>query len=264
MKNSANPLLSPMSNELYSGYPITIRLANNVDIEFVWCTPGNFMMGANANDEFADNHERPQHQVTLTQGFWMASTPLTSEQWVAFLDANRIFTWNDDSLPASGMTWKDAKLFANILDTYLKDKHVITNRHEVNLPTEAQWEYGCRAGTTTIWYFGNDSSILERYAWLNTNSEDRLHSVKQKLPNNWGIYDLYGNVAEWCLDDYHRFTEQTRIDPIYTHQDPYVKIVRGGYFDSQFSVCRSSARGILSTNNTYNSEVGLRLVINSQ
>ncbi|MGC8989755.1 MAG: formylglycine-generating enzyme family protein, partial [Verrucomicrobiia bacterium] len=122
--------------------------------------------------------------------------------------------------------------------------------HFYRLPTEAEWEYACRAGTTTAYYFGDDASKLAEYGWFEENSEEngdwKYHKVGKKKPNPWGLHDMHGNVWEWCLDqyedNYEKFADTVHQDPWNRATKPYPHVVRGGSFDDEASRLRSAAR----------------------
>lgn len=158
-----------------------VTLPGGVSMGMVWCPPGTFMMGSNDGDD----DEKPVHQVTLTKGFWMAETEVTQAQWKSVMEYNPS-EHKGDNLPVESVTWGDCLEFC--LQTGLA------------LPTEAEWEYACRAGSTGR-YAGTGK--LEEMGWYQGNSRDETHEthpVGQKLPNAWGLKDMHGNVREWCED----------------------------------------------------------------
>jgi len=175
-------------------------------------------------------------------------------------------TDNDDPkshlLPAEGMRWKQAKAFCNKLTLILRSSEILREAECINLPTEAQWEYACRAGTEDEWHFGNDESLLESHAWYNKNSNNKKHPVAQKKPNQWGLYDIYGNISEWCLDDFYMYQENPDCvdDPIFIGDQSNAKVVRGGSFAHLARESRSASREFVLINNPYNEPTGLRFV----
>ena len=167
----------------------------------------------------------------------------------------------------SSITWLESKRFCQILEKILLEKGEIDNRFYIDLPTEAQWEYACRAGTQTLWHFGDDASQLNNYAWYLSNSGDTVHPVEQKQANPWGIHDLYGNVEEWCSDSGRRYTESSQIDPIGNTgsvEQTRVRKVRGGDYGRPVRRCRSGSSVLIDIDNYYRREVGIRIILQAR
>jgi formylglycine-generating enzyme required for sulfatase activity len=161
---------------------------------------GSFMMGSTDDEYGMADYTTPVHQVTL-QSFDIGAYEVTQAQYLAVMRTHP--SWfqaingypNTENNPVEQITWYDAREFCTRLS-------VLTGR-TFDLPSEAQWEYACRAGTTSLYSYGNVDDLLVNYAWLNANSNDQTHPVGTKLPNPWGLYDMMGNVTEWCLDSDH-------------------------------------------------------------
>ncbi len=179
-----------------SGHEETIMLPGDVPLVMVWIPAGTFMMGRYSGEQDSDSTEDPQHHVTLSQGFWMGKYELTKAQWTAVMGTE---PWSghdnvldDPASPAVYVSWDDAQAFITALNSY-------TGR-TFRLPTEAEWEYACRAGTTTRFYWGDDPSypMGDDYCWWTYNAwdvgEEYAHGVGQKLPNAFDLYDMSGNV----------------------------------------------------------------------
>ncbi|MGB2614611.1 MAG: SUMF1/EgtB/PvdO family nonheme iron enzyme [Phycisphaerae bacterium] len=159
-------------------------------IELVFIPAGEFLMGSPASEARRDNDET-QHRVTLTKGFYLGATEVTQAQWQAVMGSNPSRFKGDGRLPAEKVSWNDCQAFCRKAGGGLR------------LPTESEWEYACRAGTQTRFSFGDADSALGDYAWYGSNSgKGAPHPVGQKRPNAWGLYDMHGNVWEWCADWY--------------------------------------------------------------
>ena len=196
---------------------ITIELPGGVPLEMVWIEPGNFTMGSPEYDG--------TREVTISNGFYLGKYELTREQWQAVMGTAPWSSQESDPqgprLPAN-ISWHDAQEFAQRLNDHF-------GQDAYRLPTEAEWEYACRAGTTTRWFFGDDESQLASYAWYEANAMGDVHSVGEKLPNPWGLFDMYGNALEWVWDwgsrDYYDGTPTTDPSgPFWGHS----RILRGG------------------------------------
>jgi len=191
---------------------------------------GSFIMGSTDSD-----NEKPQHQVTLT-AFHIGKYPVTQELFSAVMGNNPSNFKKGGKYPVENVSWDDAQAFCRRLSK-------ITER-TYRLPSEAQWEYAARAGTQTRYYFGDNENQLKEYAWYEANSNSQTHPVGQKKPNQWGLYDMLGNVWEWCEDDYHSNYNgapsdgRAWIDNYNRSQSPY-RIVHGGSWvsSSPFFCC---------------------------
>lgn len=236
------------------------------DILMTWCPAGKFEMGGYPNDNWKNNNETPRLSVVFTKGFWISTTPITFRQYYSILGEFPNFDHNEN-LPVEGMPWQVAKKICGLLTDRLQESLFISRESFVDLPTEAQWEYACRAGTDSIWHFGNEPAELDNYAWYKENSNKTIHPVAQKLPNQWGIYDMYGNTPEWTLSNYNLYrilsTEKDLYNPLYKSTTSTMIVTRGGGYLAPAKLCRSSTRSVMDKDNPYNDEVGLRIVINS-
>jgi formylglycine-generating enzyme required for sulfatase activity len=199
-----------------------------------WIKPGQFMMGSPDTEQGRKSNESPQHQVTLTQGFWMADSQVTQELWRAISGGKNPSFYRNALSPVNGVNWDDCQIWIRELR-----KH-----HEslkIALPTEAQWEYACRAGSTTAYCFGDDPEELPKYGWFAGNPGLLTSSVKHLLPNDWGLYDMHGNVWEWCSDWYDYYKKVPSLDPSGPSKGTG-RVVRGGDWGSPFRRLRSACR----------------------
>ena len=201
------------------------ELAPGVSMKFIWIRPGTFNMGSNGV-----SGATPVHSVTLTQGFYLAETELTEAQY-------KPKTAGGSSRPQRYLSWNDVQAYIVAFHTATGTNHLYA------LPTEAQWEYACRAGTTTIWSFGDNVNELKDYAWYNLSSGNAPNAVATKLPNPWGLFDMHGNVWEW-VQDYYSFSYYSAspsLDPPGPVSGSY-RIIRGGSFDDHYGYTRSAHR----------------------
>lgn len=206
------------------------NLPNDVKLEMVYIPAGAFLMGSNE-----DSTEKPIHKVTFQQGFYMGKYPITQGQYIMRHNPSQ---YQEENKPIANVSWDDAQEFCKLLSE-------ITDR-KYTLPSEAQWEYACRAGSYTRYYFGNDESQLPDYAWYRDNSDNRRHPVGEKKPNAWGLYDMHGNVWEWC-EDYARlgyYDTPTDGSPCINeyYRCKRKKILRGGSWHNELQDCRSAYR----------------------
>ncbi len=160
---------------------------SGVELKFRWIEPGTFWMGSPDDDGEAGTLEKPRHQVRLTEGYWLAETEVTQRLWSAVMSHN-LSAFTGEAHPVETVSWDDAQVFLAALNTEVPGL-------DARLPTEAQWEYAARAGTETPRY-----GPLDEVAWWVDNSEGTTHPVATKVPNAWGLYDMLGNVYEWCQD----------------------------------------------------------------
>ncbi len=213
---------------------ITVPLGENVDLDMIWINPGKFRMGSPKNEKGRSENEL-QHEVTLTQGYWMGKYEVTQAQYEAVTGKNPSLSKGAD-LPVQRVDWYDAKAFCEKLTEIEKAPCLLPEGYQYTLPTEAQWEYACRAGTTTALNSGKNLSDkyqcpeMDEVGWYKYNSDDKTHPVGQKLPNDWGLYDMHGNVSEWCLDWWNRYeydSSSAVMDPKGPSEGSY-RVIRGG------------------------------------
>lgn len=240
------------------------------DLEMVWIEPGTFTMGSPSNERDRDSDEAPKTQVTISQGFWIGKYEVTVDQIRAYLfdggkkngidfsdldcpiENNSDFALSGNRFGQSGnqpmveISWIGAQGFCEWLTQKERVAGRLPEGYVYRLPTEAQWEYACRAGTTTRFSYGDDPGYgqLDDHAWYSNNSNLTTHSVGQKLPNPWGLHDMHGNVWEWCFDWYlSSYPGGNVTDPLGRSSGSY-RVRRGGSWGDDAGDCRSAYRGI--------------------
>jgi formylglycine-generating enzyme required for sulfatase activity len=199
-----------------------------------WIKPGVFLMGSDQSTKELWYGDETQHEVTLTQGFWMADTPCTQVLWIGVGTGKNPSFFEGSRNPVERVSWEGCQ-------EWLKGLGEIYPQMRPSLPTEAQWEYACRAGSTGVYCFGDSEEELEKYAWYSKNSGRTTHPVGEKLPNAWGLYDMHGNIWEWCLDWYAKFTKASVTDPVGASRGAS-RVIRGGRWDYPARYLRSACR----------------------
>jgi len=233
--------------------------------QMVFVQPTTFTMGSPTNEQDREFFEGPQATVTLTRGFWIGKFEVTQGEYLALMGNNPSDFPEDLSRPVSGVTWSDATNYcAKLTQQELVAGRISPGSH-FRLPTEAEWECAARAGTSTRFSYGDDPSYesLTNFAWfLDLGNLDLVvHPVGQKLPNAWGLYDVHGQVWEWCLDWYGNQTGGVQTDPTGPNSNPDgAKVIRGGAYDYPDSSCRSAAR-FFRFASWPDSDVGFRVVL---
>ena len=229
----------------------------DVAFSMVPISPGKFTMGTPGGETGRGKDEGPQHEVKI-DSFWMGKYEVTWDEYRLFMFAQQAgetagadevvdalsrptrpyvemsFGMGINGYPAISMTQHAANKFAEWLSA--------KTGHFYRLPTEAEWEYACRAGTTTAYSFGDDVSKLGEYAWFEGNSNGKYEKVGTKKPNPWGLYDMHGNVTEWTLDQYTNYTADPAVDPWVKSTKPYPHAARGGGWSDPADRLRSGAR----------------------
>ena len=181
--------------------------------QFSWCPPGSFVMGPFPGPPVSGNSV----QVTFSRGFWMAKYLVTQAEY-EFVMGRNPSAFIGASLPVETVTKRDAEAYCRELTRLEREAGRLPNGWEYRLPTEAQWEYACRAGTNTAYSWGDDPKQMDEYAWSAKNSGNKTHLVGQKKPNPWGLYDMHGNCDEWCRDTW-RDALPGGTDPEVTERD---------------------------------------------
>lgn len=221
-----------------AGATKTITLPGGAKMEMVWCPPGSFLMGRSDGIEGLEgpwkrNDEMPQHRVVLTKGFWMARTEVTEEQWISVMgrpDGVPEQWIPSGTMPVSGVNWVECTEFCLLAG--------------LSLPTEAEWEYACRAGSTGAF---SGTGVPDEMGWSKENSGEAAHPVALKQQNAWGLFDMHGNLEEWCADEFRAYQGAEVTDPVGQGKDRprdnwWGRAMRGGSFIDDSERCRSAAR----------------------
>ena len=217
---------------------------NGLGIEFVWVEPGTFLMGASDGDPDADENERPRHQAVVERGFYLARTPVTLGQYrrlVAYKP--REFGAWASAHAVNFISCKDADRWVTALNaSRTPEERQVTYR----LPTEAEWEYACRAGSQSRFFYGDDPQFtaLGAHAWFAGNTWDvgakHPHPVGQKVPNPFGLHDMHGNVWEWTSDSWALYSDILARGE--AARDPELRVLRGGGWCHEGRYLRASDR----------------------
>ena len=206
--------------------------------------PGTFVMGSPSTEEDRFNDEGPQTTVTLTRPFFIGTHLVTQGEYLSVRGVNPSFFTANTNLPVEQVSWTDASNYCSLLTERELTAGHIQPGWKFRLPTEAEWEYVCRAGTTNRFYFGDDLtySLLPNYAWFTDNSSSQTHPVGQKPANPWGLYDMIGNVWQWCDDWYAAYPGGSLTDPHPTDSTLGIRVLRGGSWNDDARACRSAYR----------------------
>jgi sulfatase modifying factor 1 len=217
------------------------NFTNSIGMKFVWIPPGTFMMGSPKVEKQRRDNEIP-HKVTLTKGFYMGVFTVTQEQWTEVMDNTPSKFQGEKNLPVENVSWNDCQKF--IKELRGKDKK------PYRLPTEAEWEYACRAGTTTPFHFGKTifTDQVNYDGWY-TYGNDKKGVLREKTTpvgsfpaNAWGLHDMHGNVSQWCQDWYAEYPQKDLVDPLGPNAGRH-RVLRGGAWINLPVDCRSAKRG---------------------
>lgn len=218
-----------------------IELADGVTMDFVYIPPGKFIMGGDRAQKQGDIlADTPKHEITLTRGFYLGKYEMTQSQYAAVMAKEQGSSAKGPDHPVDGVKPSRALLLCDTLSSKIG--------REVRLPTEAEWEYAARAGTSTRWFFGDDASKLGEYAWFKDNADGKSHPVGQKKPNPWGLYDMYGNIAEFVRDEHQEdyYAKGPKVDPIgpslgtYSNMEFSIDAPKAGDYILTAKVCTSN------------------------
>ena len=233
-------------------------IENSIGVRMKFLPAGTFTMG----DDLSDAFQRPEHRVTLSRPFYLGVHEVTHAQWkrvMAELPSDR----EADDHPVESVSWQDVITFCEKLSALPEERKA---GRVYRLPTEAEWEYACRAGTTTKFSFGDHQADLGEYGWFDKNASighnsvrPATHPVGLKKPNPWGLYDMHGNVAEWCNDGPDRYQESVVTDPTGRAEESS-RIMRGGSWQKLAGYAQSAYR-LSSATWVRSNDVGFRLAM---
>ena len=265
--SSSDATIEPQSMASISTLPngdIRIGFPGGVELTMVKIKAGSFLMGSPEKESGRDSQEK-QHMVTLTNDYWLGKFLVTQGHWKAVMGDNPARFQKGDNYPVEYVSWNDARKFCVKLNELCASQ--LPQGYRFDLPTEAQWEYACRAGTATALNNGKDMTWLQLYiigvpplnevGWYEKNS-DSTHEVGKKQPNAWGLFDMHGNVWEWCRDWYGPYDGDTT-DPT-GPAGGAAHVARGGSWDYDAKYCRSATRESGRPLNRGN-DVGFRLAL---
>ncbi len=257
------PIRIPTPDQCDPGHELVIGGEDNLLLKLRWCPPGNFLMGS-PDKEAGRDPDETQHRVTLSQGFWMGQTEVTQDMYLAFLGKTPSYQDGSGQLPVEQVSWDEAKTFVEMLNLHFAG--ALPKDYRFELPTEAQWEYACRAGTQTPFHFGTALNGLHAncdgkkpYGGIEEGPfVEGTVDVETYGANPWGLADMHGNVWEWCRDWYKAdLTSADIVDPEGPN-DGSARIFRGGSWDYPAKSCRAAER--TSSNPNYKDmSVGFRI-----
>lgn len=228
---------------------VSLDIGQGVYMEFVRINPGLFTMGSSLYSGEGD--EAPEHKVTISEPFYLGKYEVSQEQWEVIM-GNNPSSFKGNQLPVDHVSWNDAQLFI--------DKLQDQTGRTFALPTEAQWEFAAHAGTSTLWDFGDSEGALVEYAWFGENADATTHPVGQKKPNAWGVYDMYGNVQEWCADWYANPYSYGDVSDPQGPESGESRVARGGAWGDDFTMVRSSYRNAIGPDDS-TPGTGIRVVM---
>ncbi|MDY3272768.1 MAG: formylglycine-generating enzyme family protein [Prevotella sp.] len=241
---------TPQTHPTVSDNTISIPVKDGISIDMARVEAGTFTMGATAEMKELYDDERPTHRVTLTNDYYIGKYEVTQALWQTVM-GNNPSKFKGDNLPVEQVKWKDCQKFLSKLNR-------ITGKM-FRLPTEDEWEYAARGGNKSRGYQYSGSNNLSDVAWYDNNSGNKTHAVGTKQPNELGIYDMSGNVLEWCQDRYGKYNSSSQVNPTGANSGSD-RVFRGGSWISNAGNCRSSYRDYITLGGR-DSYLGLRLVL---
>jgi len=220
------------------------EITNSIGMKLVRIPKGTFMMGSPESDLNRQNNET-QHEVTISKDFYLGVHDVTQAQYEKVIGKNpshfqgAVVSNENADIPVENVSWDDAVEFCKKLSDLPEEKKA---GRLYRLPTEAEWEYACRAGSKTAYSFDDEEGLLPEYGWFKRNSSNRTHTVGLLESNAWGLYDMHGNVWEWCSDRYGEYPKGAVSDPTGPKEGSF-RVLRGGSWNDGAARCRSALRG---------------------
>lgn len=232
------------------------NFTNSVEMEFVLIPAGEFLMGSPETETDRQQDESPLHRVQIENSFYLGKYEVSLEEWQKVMETETSSS-GEPGLPATNISWEEARVFVSKLN-------VLEGTDRYRLPSEAEWEYACRAKSTAKFSFGDDNSKLSEYAWWKENSDIRTpspHPAGLKKANSWGLYDMHGNAWEWVEDSWYAdYSEASSDGRARENEDSFYRIARGGSLKSSSSSCRVANRAWFSSD-VHNSDMGFRVLM---
>ena len=251
----ASPVLAQHGAAPAAEKGLALDLGGGLKLEMVLIPGGEFMMGLPASDGSANNDDSVQHRVRISKPFYLGKNLVTQELWESLMDGNPSH-FKGPNNPVEQVSWDDCQQFLQKLNSKIG-----AQAGKFVLPSEAQWEYACRAGSTTWYCFGDDDVALGEYAWFAANSGNKTHPVGERKANAWGLFDMHGNVWEWCADWYDgAYYAHSPTDDPPGPAGGSLRVIRGGYWGYDARFCRSAYRCYCKPG--YRSDhIGLRIAL---
>ena len=220
---------------------LTLDLGNGIEMTFQAIPAGRFIMGSRGEYQ----HEEPPHWVRITRPFYLGTFPVTQQQFACWKPEHENSFPNKPNHPAENMVWHEANQFCQWLEKICAN--YLPSGHAVGLPTEAQWEYACRAGSDTEYYTGDGEAALAESGWYEGNADGQTQPVGFLEENDFGLFDMHGNVDEWCADAWDDHAYKKRVskvcDPMVNGAEDAIRVIRGGCWDDSPWYCRTAFRG---------------------
>jgi formylglycine-generating enzyme required for sulfatase activity len=239
------------------------EITNSIGMKLVLIPKGTFMMGSPLEEKSRDDDEE-QHQVTISKDYYLGVTEVTQEQYEKVMGTNPSYFQKrgtrkiDSSMcPVEEVSWENAVEFCKKLSALPEEQKA---GRLYRLPTEAEWEFASRAGSKTAYSFEESENSLGDYAWFGKNSDRETHPVGEKKSNGWGLYDMHGNVWEWCSDWYGAYPAGAVSDPT-GPEEGLIRVSRGGGWFNEAADCRSAVRNWLSPWRPHTLDGGFRVAL---